>query len=105
MNRIELAIQNNPNANPELAVEASNKIQEARTGLNNGSYDESSIWNMMDLMNYYYVELSKVYLTINVAEPGTLRALIEEKGFDLSSIIGLTVSGSLDYNDMNALNY
>ena len=104
MNRIELAIQNNPNANPELAVEASNKIQEARTGLNNGSYDESSIWNMMDLMNYYYVELSKVYLTINVEEPGTLRALIEEKGFDLSSIIGLTVSGSLDYNDMNALN-
>ena len=104
MNRIELAIQNNPNADPELAVEASNKILEARTGLNNGSYDESSIWDMMDLMNYYYVELSKVYLTINVEEPGTLRALIEEKGFDLSSIIGLTVSGTLNDDDQLTLN-
>ena len=104
MNRIELVIQNNPNANPDLVVEATNKIQEVRTAMTNGAYTSNTIWDAVNMMNDYYNELSKVYLTINVEEPGTLRAILEEMGFEPSSVIGLTISGSLDYNDFNVLN-
>ena len=55
---------------------------------------------MTSIMNDYYYALSKVYLTINVTTPGTLRSLINEKGFEASNIKGLTVSGSLNYDDM-----
>jgi hypothetical protein len=104
MNRVELAIQNNPNADPTLAAQVTLKIQEARTALNNGDYNPETVLRMMEMMQYYFDELSKVYLTINVESAGTLRAQIENMGFEPSNIIGLTVSGTLDYNDLNTIN-
>ena len=101
MVRIETVIQNNPDADATLAVEAINKMIEVRAALNSGAYNQEELWRMTSIMNDYYYALSKVYLTINVTTPGTLKSLINEKGFDASSIVGLTVSGTLDYDDIN----
>ena len=101
MVRIETVIQNNPDADATLAAEAINKMIEVRAALNSGAYNQEELWRMTSIMNDYYYALSKVYLTINVTTPGTLRSLINEKGFDASSIVGLTVSGTLDYDDIN----
>ena len=100
MVRIELAIQNNPDADANLVAEATAKVADARTALNSGAYSYDDVWNMIYLMNDYLNALSKVYLTINVPEAGKLATIIAELGFEPSNIMGLTLSGSLNSNDM-----
>ena len=97
MNRIELVIQKNTEADPALVEEVTNNIQETRLALQNGSYGEQDIYRMIDLMGRYYNELSKVYLTINLTQSGTLASLIQASGFDPMAIIGLTITGEQLY--------
>ena len=97
MNRIEQVIQKNTEADPALVEEVTNNIQETRLALQNGSYGEQDIYRMIDLMGRYYNELSKVYLTINLTQSGTLASLIQASGFDPMAIIGLTITGEQLY--------
>jgi hypothetical protein len=97
MNRIEQVIQKNTEADPALVEEVTNNIQETRLALQNGSYGEQDIYRMIDLMGRYYNELSKVYLTINLTQSGTLASLIQASGFDPTAIIGLTITGEQLY--------
>jgi hypothetical protein len=50
-----------------------------------------------------YRVLTRVNLEINVEEPGTLRELIANEGYTVDDVVGLTVTGSLNNNDMSAI--
>ena len=50
-----------------------------------------------------YSVQTRVNLEINVGQPGTLQELIANEGYTLQEVIGLTVSGSLNYDDMNVI--
>ena len=50
-----------------------------------------------------YKVQTRVNLEINVEEPGTLRDLIANEGYSLEEIVGLTVTGSLNNDDMYAI--
>lgn len=103
LQKVETAAQNNEGADATYVAEVTAKIQEARTALNNGAYNIEDLWIITELMNNYLNELSKVYLSINVQEPGTLAALIAEKGFEPNSVLGLIVRGSLNSDDMDVI--
>lgn len=103
MQKVETAAQNNEGADATYVAEVTGKILEARTALNSGAYNIEDLWIITELMNSYLNELSKVYLSIRVQEPGTLATLIAEKGFEPNSVLGLIVSGSLNSDDMNTI--
>ena len=103
MQKVETAAQNNEGADATYVAEVTAKILEARTALNSGAYSIEDLWIITELMNSYLSELSKVYLSIRVQEPGTLATLIAEKGFEPNSVLGLIVSGSLNSDDMNTI--
>ena len=103
MQKVETAAQNNEGADATYVAEVTGKILEARAALNSGAYSIEDLWIITELMNSYLSELSKVYLSIRVQEPGTLATLIAEKGFEPNSVLGLIVSGSLNSDDMNTI--
>ena len=103
MNQVEGAAQNNDGADATVKAAALDAIQQARTGLNNGAYGVADLSQITVQMNNYYSMLSQVYLTIHVEQAGTLASLIEAKGFNLSDVKGLTVSGTLNSDDMYTL--
>lgn len=103
LTQVETVAQNNDGADATVKAEALAKIQEARTGLNGGTYSIADIATMTQQMNSYYSVLSQVYLVINVEQAGTLSSLIIAKGFNLQDVKGLTVSGKLNSTDMQTI--
>ena len=103
LQKVETAAQNNEGADASYVAEVTTKILEVRAALNSGAYNIEDLWIITELMNSYLNELSKVYLSIHVEEPGTLAALIAEKGFEPNSVLGLIVSGSLNSDDMDVI--
>ena len=59
--------------------------------------------NWLEYNVEFVSEEVRVNMEINVEQPGTLQELIANEGYTLQEVIGLTVSGSLNYDDMNAI--
>jgi hypothetical protein len=59
--------------------------------------------NWLEYNVEFVSEEVRVNMEINVEQPGTLQELIANEGYTLQEVIGLTVSGSLNYDDMNVI--
>ncbi len=60
-------------------------------------------YTLRDATTFVSVTGTSALLNIHVAQPGTLATLIADKGFGLSDVVGLTVSGYLNENDMSTI--
>lgn len=65
--------------------------------------DEWYFVSQADYKAYEEAVIASKTLTINVEEEGTLRSLILENVSDLSEVLGLTVTGNLNSDDMSAI--
>lgn len=102
--RVETIMQNNTHADATIAAEATAKAGEVRGKLAEGAYATADIRQLTNLFNGYATDLSNVYITIHVTEPGNLAAQILESGIEnFSDVYGLRVSGNLNTEDMTTL--
>lgn len=94
----------NEAVNAALKAEATEYFATIRNGLGAGSYNTDDIESILSRLNNYYAPaLSAVTLVIDVKESGTLVSQITAKGYALTDIKGLVVSGKLNSDDMSAL--
>lgn len=101
--QLESTIQENPYADSELLVRANDIMTELRQGIAEGIYTAMDVSEQLDLLDSYIYTLSKIYLTIQVENSGSLGDLILDKVENFSDVFGLRVSGQLNSDDWTTL--
>jgi len=93
-------LEDNGVRDPQILKDAQAYYNDILAQWNAEELDEEGIWQATEMISYYINQLNKVALTINVEEAGTLRELILQQVADYSSIIGLTVTGNINDEDL-----
>ena len=93
--------QNNQYVDPAKLEAGTAFIAETRNGIAQGKYSEEDLKTIWEIIDYQFGQLEMVYLTIALADAGTLGDEILSRVPNFTDVQGLRLSGTLDDNDFN----
>ena len=103
LERLNGMLEDNGVRDPETLKNAQNYYNTIIAGFNAETLNYESALRAIELINSYISQLNKVALTINVEQAGTLANLISQQVDDYSSVISLTVTGSLYTDELGTI--
>ena len=101
--KVTTTAESNPFADATILAEATAFVQNVEAGLQACTYTAAQVDELIAKLNNYIEQLSLIYLTIHVADPGSLGDLVLEKGVEFADVAGLRVSGKLNTADQTTL--
>ena len=101
--KVTTTAESNPFADATILAEATAFVQDVEAGLQACTYTAAQVTELIAKLNNYIEQLSLIYLTIHVADPGSLGDLVLEKGVEFADVAGLRVSGKLNTADQTTL--
>lgn len=101
--KVTTTAESNPFADATILAEATAFVLEVEAGLQACTYTAAQVDELVAKLNNYIEQLSLIYLTIHVDDPGSLGDLVLEKGVEFADVAGLRVSGKLNTADQTTL--
>lgn len=97
-------LQSNINAHSEAdstaLANANAVLAQAQEVLNGTTIDQTTLRQLVNAISSAIDTLGELYLTINVETPGTLGDIFWEKGVAQEDVMGITVKGSINSDDI-----
>ena len=95
--------QDNQYVDPAKQEAATTFIAEVQAGIAQGVYETNDIAGVMEQIAWHQAQLQMVYLTIQLADEGTLGDEILSRVTDFTDVQGLRISGKVNSEDMNRI--